>query len=430
MSDSARQSALTVLRRLREAGFDAYFAGGCVRDLLMGQVPKDYDVATNAAPNQVRGLFKNTQAVGAAFGVILVRDGKFVVEVATFRTDLEYQDGRHPTGVQFATAQEDAQRRDFTINGLFLDPVEDRIIDYVDGQADLKARRLRAIGTADQRFAEDHLRMLRALRFASRFGFEIEPATAAAIAKHARELIRISPERIAEELRKMLMPATRDRAFALLRQFGFVEILMRFLPEKRRNPPGEKNNVFLAMGSADVISFGLALAAIVLDFRMDASGKRDPRLWLATAEVKRSANVMRQTLKISNDESSEMTGAMSFIQLLGEAMPTVAQLKRFLNQPHSADATRLMMALSTCGMMVERINSVLAELEHWQQTEFSPAPLITGDDLTAAGALPGPRFKLALDAAYDAQLQDEISSKQQALELAMGIVRGVNPGGG
>src|SRR5919199_235347 len=180
-----RDDALAVLRRLRDAGHVAYFAGGCVRDLLLGLEPKDYDVATDAPPQRVRELFGNTQAVGQAFGVILVRHRRSQVEVATFRSDGAYLDGRRPSEVRFTTAEEDAQRRDFTINGLFSDPTEGRIIDYVGGQEDLKNKLLRAIGDPDRRFEEDHLRLLRAVRFAARFGLDIEPHTSDAIRSHA-----------------------------------------------------------------------------------------------------------------------------------------------------------------------------------------------------------------------------------------------------
>src|ERR1700722_18412178 len=224
-----RADAVTVLRRLRGAGHVAYFAGGCVRDELLGLSPKDYDIATDAPPSRVRELFTSTQAVGAAFGVILVRHGPSVIEVATFRTDLEYHDGRHPDGVKFATAQEDAQRRDFTIKGLFLDPIENRVIDYVGGQADLTAKVLRAIGNPDQRFAEDHLRLLRAVRFASRFALQIEPTTAAAIAAHAHQLPGISPERLADEVRRMLAGPTKNIAWKFLWQFALLDQLFRFL---------------------------------------------------------------------------------------------------------------------------------------------------------------------------------------------------------
>src|SRR5439155_15020123 len=229
-----------VVRRLRDAGHVAYFAGGCVRDMLLGLTPKDFDVATDAPPQRVRELFSNTQAVGAAFGVILVRHRTSVIEVATFRTDLQYKDGRRPEGVVFTTAEEDAKRRDFTINGLFMDPLDgDKVIDYVGGQEDLKDRVLRAIRDPDHRFEEDHLRLLRAIRFAARFELRIHETTAAAIGRHAEQLKRISPERIAQELRLMLIPPTRDAAYDWLASGLIDVILMRFLPENR--PPAHSH---------------------------------------------------------------------------------------------------------------------------------------------------------------------------------------------
>src|SRR5215218_6136693 len=174
---SSREDALAVVRRLRDAGHVAYFAGGCVRDQMLGLTPKDYDVATDAPPDRVRAIFPNTQSVGAAFGVILVRHRKSVIEVATFRTDVNYVDGRRPESVRFTTAEEDAERRDFTINGLFFDPIENEVIDYVGGQGDLASKVVRAIGEPNHRFEEDHLRLLRAVRFASRFDFAVESET-------------------------------------------------------------------------------------------------------------------------------------------------------------------------------------------------------------------------------------------------------------
>src|SRR3954469_23233625 len=211
---SLREDAEAVLRRLREAGHVAYFAGGCVRDLLLGLEPKDWDVATDAPPQRVRELFSKTEAVGAAFGVILVRHGKSVVEVATFRSEGNYLDGRRPSEVRFTTAEEDARRRDFTINGLFLDPLAggppaEQVIDYVGGREDLRRGVLRAIGDPERRFAEDYLRLLRAVRFAARLGFPIPPATAAAVRRHAPRLAQIAPERVGDELRVMLPPPTR-----------------------------------------------------------------------------------------------------------------------------------------------------------------------------------------------------------------------------
>src|SRR4051794_39693814 len=266
---SDRDDALAVVRRLREAGHVAYFAGGCVRDQLLGLTPKDYDVATDAPPQRVRELFTRTDAVGAAFGVILVRQRRSQIEVATFRTDLEYRDGRRPEGVRFATAEQDAQRRDFTINGLFLDPIEDRVIDYVGGQADLKDKVLRAIGNPDERFAEDHLRLLRAIRFAARFGLIIEPATDEAIARHAQHLARISPERIAEELRQMLTPPTRPTAWRMICRYALEGVLFRFvrLPGAAAHPEviGHRDPVFERVAPGSTIPFGLALAAAAVE---------------------------------------------------------------------------------------------------------------------------------------------------------------------
>src|SRR4051794_6446387 len=228
---SRREDAEAVVRRLRDAGHVAYFAGGCVRDELLGLTPKDYDVATDAPPTRVRQLFNNTQAVGAAFGVILVRWKQSQIEVATFRAEGAYLDGRRPSEVTFTTAEQDARRRDFTINGLFHDPIERKVIDYVGGQADLRAKVLRAIGEPNHRFEEDHLRLLRAIRFAARFDLEIKGETAVAIAKHREQLKRISPERIAEELRLMLTPNTRKRAWQELWRFGMMPVIFRHLPE-------------------------------------------------------------------------------------------------------------------------------------------------------------------------------------------------------
>src|SRR3954463_13068290 len=261
-----RADAEAVLRRLRQSGHEAYFAGGCVRDLLLGLEPKDWDVATNAPPARVRELFTKTEAVGAAFGVILVRHGRSVVEVATFRSEGNYLDGRRPSEVRFTSAQEDAQRRDFTINGLFLDPLEqDRVIDFVGGQEDLAARRLRAIGDAEARFGEDHLRLLRAVRFAARFGLEIAPLTAAAMESRGPLLKGISPERIAEELRMMLCPPTRSAAWLLLWKYKLIHVVMRFLPLREEVELNPSKSVFLATAPGAQISFGLALASAVLD---------------------------------------------------------------------------------------------------------------------------------------------------------------------
>jgi poly(A) polymerase len=412
---SAREDALAVVRRLREVGHVAYFAGGCVRDQVLGLEPKDYDVATDAPPTRVRELFSNTQAVGAAFGVILVRQRKSQIEVATFRTDGKYVDGRRPETVVFTTAEEDAKRRDFTINGMFFDPVEERVIDYVGGQADLRDKVLRAIGEPDHRFEEDHLRMLRAVRFASRFRLTIEPVTAAAIAAHAQHLKRISPERVAEELRMMLWHGHRIGAVRMLRQFGLDRVVLRFLPDVRQ-PVG----IFEALPD-EYYTVAVGLAALVLDAHGGVP--------MSKPQVKAAVNALRQGLKISNDECAEVEGALSFAHLLGDPWPPrVATMKRFLGfgGPGAAGACELMAAARRCGIMPERIGAVqeqLSEIAKLGLAGIVPLPLVTGDDLTAAGMQPGPVFKRVLDAVYDAQLEARVTTKEEAMRLAMELAK-------
>jgi poly(A) polymerase len=419
-----RDDALAVLKRLREAGHIAYFAGGCVRDELLGIAPKDYDIATDAPPTRVRELFRSTQAVGAAFGVILVRHGKSVVEVATFRSDGAYLDGRRPSEVRFTTAEEDAKRRDFTINGLFLDPIDNRVIDYVGGQEDLKSRVLRAIGDPNHRFEEDHLRMLRAVRFAARFGLRIEPETSDAIRAHAQQLKAISPERIAEELRMMLTAPTRTQAWKLLEDYSLDDVVFRFLklPWERVHPDlaGPRAHVlFQRVAPGESISFGLALSAAVLEY----AARRLPHLaeWprlMNQVTVRQMARAMRQALRISNDESDTLEGTLYGVEmLLREPMPSVAAMKRFLARATSA-YSRVLLGALPAGVADEHRRQIEEALQTLEQSDYAPTPLLSGDDLVAAGWSPGPVFKRVLDQVYDAQLEDRIMTRQQALELA------------
>jgi poly(A) polymerase len=420
---SDRDDALAVVRRLREAGHVAYFAGGCVRDQLLGLTPKDYDVATDAPPQRVRELFTRTDAVGAAFGVILVRQRRSQIEVATFRTDLEYRDGRRPEGVRFTTAEQDARRRDFTINGLFYDPLDDRVIDYVGGQADLKAKMLRAIGNPDERFAEDHLRLLRAIRFAARFGLMIEPSTGDAIAGHAEHLARISPERIAEELRLMLTPPTRATAWQMIRRYALDGVLFRFvgLPGAAAHPEivGPRSSVFERVAPGSAIPFGLALASAAIEHALARVADLSD---LPSLSVRQYVKGVRHALRVSNDESDQMEGTLHGLELLlGNASPTIPALKRFLARPTAA-LTRALLAALPSELPGRRANleRQLAELE---QTDFAPPPLISGDDLTAAGLTPGPLFKRVLDQVYDAQLEGRVATKEQAMNLALELAR-------
>jgi poly(A) polymerase len=413
-----RGDAEAVVRRLREKGHVAYFAGGCVRDLLLGLEPKDWDVATDAPPARVRELFSKTDAVGAAFGVILVRHGKSVVEVATFRSEGSYLDGRRPSEVYFTTAEEDAKRRDFTINGLFLDPMEgDRVIDFVGGQEDLKARRLRAIGDADARFAEDHLRLLRAVRFAARFGLEIAPLTASAMASRAPLLKGISPERIAEELRLMLCPPTRSAAWLLLWKFKLIHVVMRFLPLGENVGLNPSKSIFLAIAPGAEISFGLALAGGVMDVEFQSGG--DALGLLEKKNVDRVAKAVDKALKLSNVEFDEMVGTMEGMRLLLRETPTVARLKRFLARETAGGSRHLMDAMEKVGIESGKIAELKKRLDGLRQSDVAPPPLISGDDLSAHGLTPGPFFKTILEAVYDAQLEGRVTSKVDAMEFAM-----------
>ena len=419
----ARDDALAVVRRLREAGHDPYFAGGCVRDQLMGREPKDYDVATDAPPNRVRELFTKTDAVGAAFGVILVRQRRSMIEVATFRTDGSYADGRRPTEVTFSTAEEDAKRRDFTINGVFFDPIENKVIDYVGGQQDLKDKVLRAIGHPDDRFAEDHLRLLRAIRFAARFDLVIEPATDEAIARHASHLARISPERIAEELRLMLTPPTRARAWVELQRYALDVVVFRFLQTRSQPAHAEvsagRRTVFERVSPGQSIPFGLALAAAAVDVALVRL--RDVSDW-PDLSVRQVVKALRQALRVSNEVSDELEGTLYGLEfLLKGSSPTVAGIKRFLARP-TAPLTRALFAA-----LPEELTPGRGELERQlsdlEKTDYAPVPFITGDDLTAAGLKPGPMFKRVLDAVYDAQLEGRVGTKEQALEMGLGLAK-------
>jgi len=414
----SRDDALAVLKRLRDSGHIAYFAGGCVRDSLLGLEAMDWDVATDAPPNRVRELFISTQAVGAAFGVILVRSGRSIVEVATFRADGPYEDGRRPDSVRFTSAEEDARRRDFTINGLFLDPIENRVIDYVGGRDDLTARKVRAIGSPAERFGEDHLRLLRAVRFAARFGFEIEPATDQAIRSLAPRVKGISPERIADEVRLMLTPPTRNVAWKLLWELGLAAEIFRFLL-KIPDRMDESRSIFVNLAVNESISPGLCLAAATLCTRLQGESPGDVLPLLAKAEVSRSVRAMRQALRISNDESDEMAETLvSLGPLLQTDPPSLAQKKRFLARPTSKFSLLLLDAMARVGWQQARIAELRPDLAELAKGDVAPVPLVTGDDLTAAGFQPGPEYKRILDAIYDAQLEERISSKEEAMNLA------------
>lgn len=392
-----REFAIAVVRKLRAAGHQALWAGGCVRDQLMGLAPHDYDVATDARPEQVQALFRRTIAVGISFGVVEVLGPKpLKVQVATFRSDGQYDDGRHPTSVTFSSPEEDAKRRDFTINGLFFDPIAERVIDYVGGEADLKAGIVRAIGDPRQRFTEDKLRLIRAVRFAARFGFTIEPATAAAIREMASQIAVVAAERIAEELRKILTDPRRATGMTLLRDLSLSQPI---LPELDLQVD--------VLGALDEpLSFPLGLAAIA-----------------CSVDAKASAEFCNR-LRLSNEEKDRVVWLVANQSALVDA-PRLA--KSMLKPLLAHDGIRELLALHeakarSSGKGVEHVEFCEQCLRDWPPEVINPPPLITGDDLTAMGLTPGPKFKVILDMVRDKQLDEEITARQEALDLSGKLV--------
>ena len=357
----------------------------------------------------MRRLLPRSQGVGQTFGVVLARVGRSQIEVATFRADGNYADGRRPDDVRFATEQEDARRRDFTINGLFYDPVADRVIDHVGGRDDLAAGIIRAIGDASVRFAEDFLRLLRAVRFAARFHFAIEAATADAIRANAAKLPRIAPERIAGELRMMLGAESRALALQLLDALGLAGVLFR--GEAFDGSAADSASVARSLPIGATFSTTLVATAI--------ARSRGTRAALAADSARAIEAELRRTLRLSNDESLAIRTALGLGPLLlAEAMPTVAAMKRYLAQRYAADARRLLYALASDADLGERAAELERSFANFQTDEIAPPPLVTGEDLQAIGFAPGPAFKTALDAAYDAQLEGTVTSRDAALAVA------------
>ncbi len=404
-----RQFAVAVVEKLRAAGFVAYWAGGCVRDALLSRQPKDYDVATSALPNQIRDLFghKRTLAIGAAFGVITVLGNKPAgqIEVATFRQDAAYSDGRHPDAVVFSTPEQDALRRDFTINGLFYDPIERQVLDFVGGQADLQAGVIRAIGEPHERIVEDKLRLLRAVRFAVRFGFSIEPATRRAIEQMADQIGVVSIERIATELRLILMHENRAAGVHLL---GEVGLLLATLPvvaaSKALAEQQGRDDWRITLAVLDRLhepDFPLALAALVHRLLSAEQVTRlGTELKLSTAQIERASRIVADFSKL----------------LVAQTLPW-SRLQRLLIANHSADALALAEAIvavtatDPAGVRHCRLKLVLPA------DELDPRRLITGDDLVHHGVAPGPEYQRLLETVRDAQLEKTIATKAEALAL-------------
>lgn len=402
-----REFAHSVVERLRQQGYEALWAGGCVRDYLLGLEPHDYDVATNARPPQVQKLFRRTVAVGVQFGVIdvLGPEPQLQVQVATFRSDGAYTDGRHPDAVTFGTAEADALRRDFTINGMFFDPLTSKVIDYVGGQTDLAAKVLRAIGDPVERFTEDKLRLLRAIRFAARFALQIDTGTEAALARMAPQITVVSAERITEEMRKMLGHPTRHQAMLLVNRLG---LLQPILPELH-SP--QATFAALAHLPAEAV-FPLALAVFLLDVG-GASGEDA----LRRLQQRKWRQSFAEKWRLSNHELEEMSWLLDHHADLRAARTLPwAKLKPLLAHTGIDDLLALHQAQAmAAGCSLDAVAYCAERLRTWTEEELNPLPLVTGDDLKEAGLPPGPKFKEILTHLREAQLNGELFTRGQAL---------------
>lgn len=416
---------------LRRSGYAAWLAGGCVRDLLLGRVPKDFDVATSARPEELLRLFPNASQVGAHFGVVLVRENGAQVEVATFRSDLEYLDGRHPSGVRFETdPRQDVMRRDFTVNALLLDPATGEILDFVGGRSDLDARLIRAIGDPEERFREDHLRLLRAVRFAARLGFEIEPATFAAIQRMSGLIRGVSAERVRDELSRILTEGGARRGFELLDSTGLLaEVLPEISAMKGVAQPAEFHpegdvwtHTLIMLEGLQEPSVALAWGVLLHDAGKPATFRVADRIRF-DGHVEKGieiAHAILHRLRFPHQTIEEVE-ALIANHMKFKDVPRMkdSTLKRFLRMPAFEEhmALHRLDCLSSHGSL-DNYDFVRRKQQEVPPEELKPAPLLTGRDLIAAGYRPGPMFGIVLGEIEDAQLEGRIRTHEDALRMA------------
>jgi poly(A) polymerase len=434
--------AISIVRALRQHGYKAYLAGGCVRDILLDREPADYDVATSATPDEVMRIFPEAYGVGTQFGVVLVPAREIAddvtaskgrtIEVATFRSDIGYSDGRHPDEVRFSKdPREDVQRRDFTINGMMLDPAANEVLDFVGGKNDLKAGIIRAIDEPDRRFEEDKLRMLRAVRFAARFGFAIEPATFAAIRKLAPQIHQVSRERVRDELTKMLTEGHARAALLLLDETG---LLHEVLPEIEAMKGVEQPPQFHPEGDVFVhtlllleklphpCSATLAWGALLHDVGKPPTFRMAPDRIRFDGHVDvgvKMAEMICQQLRFSNDDTEQILALVDNHMRFAHAMRmSESTFKKFVRMPHFDEHLELHRLdcqasygdLTTYDFTRNKLAAITPEA-------MRPAPLVTGDDLIAAGHKPGPGFKQILSAVEDGQLEGRFRDREEALQF-------------
>ena len=422
--------ARAVIAKLRGAGHRAYLVGGSVRDLLMGTQPKDFDVSTDARPERIMDLFPKSGQVGAHFGVVLVRDAGAQVEVATFRSDHDYNDGRRPAGVHFESdPRQDVLRRDFTINGLMMEAETGKVLDYVGGRADLERRVVRAIGDPDARFREDHLRLLRAVRFAARLGFEIEAATFEAIVRHHSLILKVSAERVREELSRILIEGGALRGFELLDASGMLaDLLPEVAAMKGVAQPAEFHpegdvwtHTLLLLEGLGRATPTLAWGALLHDVGKPATFRVAERIRFDghVEEGARLARGILSRLRFSRDDMERVEALIANHMRFKDAhRMKESTLKRFLRMPDFGEHLELhRLDCLASNQNLENYDLVKRKLEELPEEQLKPAPLVTGADLIAAGYEPGPRFAEMLAAVEDAQLEGRVGSREEALKM-------------
>jgi poly(A) polymerase len=430
-ASSMKEAAREIVERLRGEGHIAYFAGGCVRDIVRRVTPKDYDVATSATPETVQKLFPRTHAVGAHFGVIIVLENGFQFEVATFRSDDAYIDGRHPTAVHFSSPEEDARRRDFTINGMFYDPVGEGVIDLVGGRADIAAKLVRAIGDPAQRFAEDRLRMLRAVRFATALDYEIDKQTWDALVANASSINQISAERIRDELVRIFLSPNRVRGWDLLDSSGLMgailpelEAMKGVLQPEQFHPEGDvfvHTRLMLQLLREEVAA-PLVLAVLFHDVAKPVTARVDKTGRIRFNEHDRIGAEMTEAimrrLRFSGAEI-EATVEMVRQHMVFKDVPKmrVAKLKRFMARPTFVDELELhRVDCESSHRMLDNYEFILRKREEFANEPIIPPALVRGDDLIALGLKPGPKFGEILEAVETRQLEGTLRTREAALD--------------
>ena len=426
-----KEAARRIVERLRGEGHIAYFAGGCVRDIVRRVTPKDYDVATSATPETVQKLFPRTHAVGAHFGVIIVLENGFQFEVATFRSDDAYIDGRHPTAVHFSSPEEDARRRDFTINGMFYDPVAEEVIDLVGGHADIAAKLVRAIGDPAQRFAEDRLRMLRAVRFATVLDYEIDKQTWDALVANASSINQISAERIRDELVRIFLSPNRVRGWDLFDSSGLMgailpelEAMKGVLQPEQFHPEGDVfvHTRLMLQLLPEEISAPLVLAVLFHDVAKPVTATVDKTGRIRFNEHDRigaeMTDAIMRRLRFSGDEI-EATVEMVRQHMVFKDAPKmrVAKLKRFMARSTFDEELELhRVDCESSHRILENYGFLLRKREEFANEPIIPPPLVRGDDLIALGLKPGPKFGEILEAVETRQLEESLRTREEALD--------------